>query len=81
MSRRGRPRSYSVRIQITMRLHPERDADLIQFFNGIPAGQRVIVLKRVLRGRAPLDAMLGQFEQDVQQAQEAAENILGAWNF
>jgi hypothetical protein len=81
MSRRGRPRSNSVRIQITMRLHPERDADLIQFFRGIPIGERVRVLKRVLRGRASLDAMLGQVEQDVQQAQEAAENILGAWNF
>jgi len=78
MSRRGRPRSNSVRIQITMRLHPERDADLIQFFRGIPVGQRVIVLKRVLRGRASLDAVPGQVEQDVQ---EAAENILGAWNF
>ncbi len=76
----GRPPRGSVRIEITMRLDPELDADLIEWLRSIPVGQRVKALKRALRsGGVALGAALD--EQDDREAQEAAENILEAFNF
>ena len=37
-------------IQIKLSLHPEEDADLIGFFNSIPAYKRAKQVKSIIRG-------------------------------
>jgi hypothetical protein len=76
----GRHPRGSVRFVISMRLDPELDADLLEWLRNIPVGERVKALKRALRsgGVAPGASMEAQ---DDREAQEAAENILGTWNF
>lgn len=77
---RGRPRRGSVRFTLTLRLDPELDADLLAWLQSLPKGERMKALKRALRsGGAALAATLD--ETDEREAQEAADNILGTWNF
>jgi len=77
----GRPRRGSVRFAITMRLDPEIDADLLEWLRGIPPGERVKALKRALRSGGVAPGVGRLDEQNDREAQEAAESILGAWNF
>jgi len=65
---------------MTIWLDPDLDADLLGWLQSIPKGERVKALKRALRsGGVGMSVILD--EQDDLEAQEAADNILGAWNF
>lgn len=78
---RGRPRRNSVRVNITLRLDPDMDADLIEWLLNIPLGERVKVLKRALRsGGLGVTTVMADDADDLE-AQEAADNILSAWDF
>ncbi|MEP0807625.1 MAG: hypothetical protein HRF47_19275 [Chloroflexota bacterium] len=76
---RGRPRRESVEIIIHLRLDPDLDADLLSWLQSIPRGERVKSLKRALRnGGVGTTTMDDEDDLDVQ---EAADNILGTWDF
>lgn len=77
---RGRPRRGSIRFVLTLRLDPDLDADLLEWLTSIPIGERVQTLKRALRSGG-LGSSAAAEPEDDQEAQEAAKNILGAWNF
>lgn len=51
-ARRGRPTlaQPSICIPVLLRLRPEEDADLIQFFDSLPPRRRAVMLKSALRG-------------------------------
>jgi len=76
---RGRPRKNTVRIDVTFRLDPKLDAEFLAWLQSLPKGQRPAMLKRLFyMGR---DALAEVVDEDDREAEEAAENILGAWEF
>ncbi len=75
---RGRPRKNTVRIDVTFRLDPELDAEFLAWLQSLPRGERPARLKRLFyMGRNALDVA----DEGDHEAEEAAENILGAWEF
>lgn len=69
----------SVRIVLSGWLHPEFDADILLWLASIPKGQRMNAFKSALRSGG-----LGQGKTEVsvtEDAQRAAEEILGHWEF
>jgi hypothetical protein len=82
MSQRGRPKnpSASVHVAIAGWLHPEYDADILEWLNTIPKGQRMNAFKAALRnGGLGLEQRFKLDEPD--EAQTAADDILGHWEF
>jgi hypothetical protein len=82
MSQRGRPRNTtpSIHFAIAGWLHPEHDADILAWLNAIPKGERMNALKTALRsgGLKPgTDSNNGEPDQ----AQSAADEILGHWEY
>jgi len=76
----GRHPRGSVKIVITLRLDPDLDADLLAWLSSIPKGERVKALKRALRSGGVTTASTDASE-DNGEADEAADNILNAWNY
>lgn len=82
MSQRGRPKnpSASVHFAIAGWLHPEYDADILAWLKATPKGQRMNVLKTALRsgGLGPEQNFTAGAADE---AQTAADDILGHWEF
>ena len=78
--RRGRPRKNTVRIDITLRLDPEVDGEFLEWLLSLPRGQRPAAFRRLFYlGREALEAP--EESGDDRELAEAAESVLGAWEF
>jgi hypothetical protein len=69
----------SVRVSLTGWLHPEFDADILAWLASIPKGERMNAFKSALRSGG-----LGKGKPEtvpMDDAQQAAEEILGNWEF
>jgi hypothetical protein len=68
-----------VRVVLSGWLHPEFDADILAWLASIPTGQRMNAFKAALRsGGMMQNNSPAELEDDPQQA---AEDILGNWEF
>jgi hypothetical protein len=76
--RRGRPQGNSIRFDFTLRLDPDLDGDLLAWLQNLPKRERVKALKRALRSGG---VNLSADESNDVDALDAAESILGAWDF
>lgn len=80
-TKRGRPPKNTVRVDITLRLDPETDGEFLTWLLNLPKGQRPAALKRLFYlGREALTGPEDAGEDDCE-LDEAAEDILGAWDF
>lgn len=78
--RRGRPRKNTVRIDITLRLDPEVDGEFLEWLLGLPKGERPAALRQLFYlGRDALTAP--EDAGDDRELAEAADSVLGAWEF
>jgi len=78
--RRGRPRKNTVRIDITLRLDPEVDGEFLEWLLEMPKGKRPAALRQLFYlGRDALNTPAEN--EDDRELAEAAENVLGAWEF
>ena len=77
---RGRPRKNTVRVDITLRLDPEADEEFLEWLLNLPKGQRPAAIRRLFYlGREALEAP--EEGGDDRKLAEAAESVLGAWEF
>jgi len=68
-------------VDITLRLDPETDGEFLEWLLRLPKGQRPAALKRLFYlGRESLADPKSDAGDDRELA-EAAEDILGAWDF
>ena len=68
----------SVRISLTGWLQPEFDADILAWLASIPKGQRMNAFKAALRSGCMSERKTLPLTED---AEQAAEEILGHWEF
>ena len=82
MSTRGRPRNTSASIHVAIAgwLHPEHDADILDWLNSIPKGQRLNALKTALRSGGSI-LSTNSPNAATQDVQIVADDILSNWDF
>jgi hypothetical protein len=69
----------SVRISLTGWLNPEFDADILDWLESIPKGQRMNALRTALRSGGMLKHTSSVEPED--DTQQIADEILGNWEF
>ena len=69
----------SVRIVLSVWLHPEFDADILAWLSSIPKGQRMNAFKTALRSGAMLKHTSPVEPED--DTRQIADEILGNWEF
>ena len=69
----------TVRVVLSGWLHPEFDADILDWLRGIPKGQRMNAFKTALRSCGMMTHSVPA--SNTEDAQQAAEDILGNWEF
>ncbi len=79
MNARGRPRHLqpSIRMVLSGWLHPENDADILQWWQAIPKGQHMRAFKTALRSGG-LD-LSGKEPIQTEEMTEALEDFLSHW--
>ncbi len=69
----------TVRVVLSGWLHPEFDADILDWLRSIPKGQRMNAFKTALRSGGMMTHSAPA--SNTEDAQQAAEDILGNWEF
>ena len=69
----------SVRVVLSGWLHPQYDVDILTWLASIPKGQRMNAFKTALRSGGMMMSSSPLVKDE--DAQEAAEEILGNWEF